>query len=118
MVKIFHASDNEPVKRAGYSAQYIADVVFREPTDTAGFILVRIPAGGRTKAHYHSDLEEVFIAMNSMKLGVGTEIYEMEEGDVALVEPGEEHWFEAPSTHDVTVVAVKMPNLKDDKATK
>ena len=99
----------------GYGRKYVADIDFQEPLDTAGFIYVKIPHGMITDPHAHALLEEVFIIMNDTKMGIGKSVFSFEEGDIVIVEPGEAHWFIAPNTHDVIVIAIKLPNLKDDK---
>ncbi|MHA1770428.1 MAG: cupin domain-containing protein [Candidatus Thorarchaeota archaeon] len=115
MAKIFRASSNPPQRRHGYSAQYIADVVFREPITTAGFILVRVPSGGRTRPHFHEHVDEVMVALTPARIGIGSEVYSLSEGDVAIVDRGQEHWLEAESNTDTLIVAVKIPNISDDK---
>jgi mannose-6-phosphate isomerase-like protein (cupin superfamily) len=115
MVKLYRASEVNLKGRAGYGVKYIADIDFTNPIESAGFILVKIPPGMKTTPHAHGKLEEAFMIMNSTKMGVDETLYALDEGDVVLVEPGERHWFETPDGGDVTIIAVKMPNLKDDK---
>lgn len=99
----------------GYGRKYVADIVLKAPTDNAGFILVRIPGGVETAPHAHEFLEEVFIVMNKTKMGVGSRMLDLEEGDVVLAESGEPHWFVTPEGDDVAIFAIKFPNLKQDK---
>lgn len=115
MVKVYRASECELVSSAGYGRKYLADVVFRTPPESAGFILVKISGGIETDPHAHKHLEEAFIIMNKTRMGVGDTILNLEEGDVVLAQPGEPHWFIAPDGNDVTVIAIKFPNLKQDK---
>ena len=117
MVKIYRSKEVELVGLAGYGRKYVADVEFRTAIDTAGVIYVRIPAGYRTEPHAHMSLEEIFVILNSTRMGINETVYDLEEGDVILVEPGEPHWFETPSENDVVAIAIKLPNLKDDKVT-
>lgn len=115
MVKIYRASDAEARFRAGYSAQYVADMSLQGAIDNAGFIIVKIPPEQKTTPHAHDTLEEVFVIMAPTKMGVNEMLYDLDVGDVVLVEPQERHWFETPNGDDVVIVAIKMPNLKDDK---
>jgi quercetin dioxygenase-like cupin family protein len=103
------------IKRGGYDAKYVADIVFRGQKESAGFILVNIPSGNTTSPHAHGVLEEVFIFMDMVEMTIDGELHQMERGDVVLIEPGEAHWFKAPKDRDATLIAVKLPNLKDDK---
>lgn len=115
MVEIYRASDAESRERLGYAVKYVADIVFNEPPDSAGFIIVKIPPEMKTSPHSHGVLTEVFVIMGKTKMGVADTLYDMNEGDVVVVEPGEFHWFETPAGADVGVIAIKIPNLEDDK---
>ena len=99
----------------GYGRKYVADLKFRRNLDTAGFIWVKVPGGMKTDPHLHEKLEEAFVFLDETSMGVGGTVYHVSEGDVIVVEPGELHWFETSEEHDVRFVAVKFPNLKDDK---
>ncbi|MHA2140262.1 MAG: cupin domain-containing protein [Candidatus Thorarchaeota archaeon] len=115
MVKIFKASATKLKSRAGYSVNYVADLDFGQPIESAGFILVKIPPQMKTTPHAHGKLEEAFVIMTPTRMGVDETLYDLDEGDVVLVEPGEWHWFETPKGDDVNIIAVKLPNLKGDK---
>ncbi len=115
MVKIYRASEAKLKGRAGYGVKYVADIGFEKSIDSAGFILVKIPPQMKTTPHAHGKLEEAFVIMNPTRMGVDETLYDLEVGDVVLVGPGEWHWFETPDGEDVNIIAVKLPNLKDDK---
>lgn len=115
MVKLFRVSAVEDTARSGYSAQYVADINFRANLNTGGFILVTIPAGVSTTPHSHGSLEEVFVAWTSLDLHVDDKTFHLASGDIALVEPGESHSFSSHSNKACRVLAIKFPNLKDDK---
>ena len=115
MVQIFKASKRELKKRDGYHAKYVADITFREEVLSAGFVVVKIPKSSRTKPHSHQILEEVFIIMDEARMGIDESQHELEADDVVLIEPGEIHWFEASKDKDLTLIAIKLPNLKEDK---
>ncbi|MFW9803308.1 MAG: cupin domain-containing protein [Candidatus Thorarchaeota archaeon] len=115
MVKVYRASEVDLKGRAGYGVKYVADIGFTSPIENAGFILVKIPPDKKTTPHAHGYLEEAFVIMNPTRMGVDETLYDLNEGDVVLVQPGERHWFETPDGEDVTIIAVKLPNLKNDK---
>jgi quercetin dioxygenase-like cupin family protein len=117
VVQIYRSNDAELISLAEYGRKYVADIRFRAPLDTAGVIYVRIPAAYKTTPHTHMSLEELFVIMNSTRMGVNNDVYDLEEGDVVLIEPGEQHWFKAPDENDVVIIAIKLPNLKNDKVT-
>lgn len=115
MVKIFKASDSEEIQKKGYNAKYVADVKFRKSLDSGGFILVTVAAGEITEPHAHGELEEVFVALSGIKMKIDSVEYELEKGDVALVNLNESHSFEAyPDSHG-SLLAIKFPNLKSDR---
>ncbi len=115
MVKIHKASEVESMGRAGYDVKYVAHLTFKDALDNGMFIYVKIPAGMKTRPHRHNILEEVFIAIDSLTIGVNDIPYSLEEGDVVLVEPGESHWFRSPEDRSARMIAIKLPNIEDDK---
>lgn len=114
-MKIYKVHDARQAQRAGYSARYIADIDLVQKIDSAGVILVDIPKGIKTAPHSHANLEEVFIIFDRTRMGVDGQIIELEAGDVVIVGFREKHWFETYPDNDVRVVAIKLPNLTDDK---
>lgn len=115
MVKIFKASDVEEIHKKGYTAKYVADVIFRKNLDSGGFILVTINAGSKSEPHAHGELEEIFVVLSDMKMKIDSVEYELEKGDVVLVGPNESHSFEAAADSSASMIAIKFPNLKDDR---
>ena len=115
MVKLFRAADAKFVGMGDYGRKYVADLQFKRKLDAAGVIWVKVPGGMKTDAHKHEKLEEVFVFVDSTRMGVGKQVLELKEGDVVVIEPGEVHWFETPEGQDVRFVAIKCPNLKTDK---
>lgn len=116
-MRVYRIGDSETKGRSGYSASYVADLTLRSPMDSVGVIEVKIPKRTKTEPHAHAVLEEAFIIMNRTRMGVGSTLLELEAGDVVLASPGELHWFETYDDEDVTLIALKMPNLKNDKVT-
>ena len=115
MVKIFKASDAEEIHKKGYTAKYVADVEFRKSLDTGGFILVTVNAGTKSEPHAHGELEEIFVVLSDMKIKIDALEYELQKGDVVLVAPNETHSFEAALDSPASMIAIKFPNLKDDR---
>ena len=115
MVRVFKAEDSETIQRAGYEARYFADVVFREPVDSCGMILVTLEPGSKSSPHGHEFLEEVFLALTEIRVQVDSETIELAEGDVLVAGPGEMHSFEVIGDKPARLLAMKFPNLKEDK---
>jgi quercetin dioxygenase-like cupin family protein len=115
MVQIFKASESEEIVKKGYSAKYVADVEFRKNLDSGGFILVTVAPGTRTEPHKHGELEEVFVALSDLKMIIDSVEYELQNGDVVLVAPNESHSFAALENSPASILAIKFPNLKNDR---
>ncbi len=115
MVKLFRAADAEEMARTGYSAKYIADIKFRKSIPDSGFIWVTIPAGTVTAPHAHAELQEAFVALTALSMHVDDRKLHLELGDIVLVDPGEKHSFSASKNSESSVLAIKFPNLKNDK---
>ncbi|TFG09287.1 cupin domain-containing protein [Candidatus Thorarchaeota archaeon] len=115
MVRVYKATDVESVGKEGYSAKYVADLLFKKATGSAGVILVHVQAGERTKPHAHGYLEEIFIPLEPALLRIDDKRIELDSGDVVVVEPQERHSFEAKTDAPLRLVAIKVPNLKNDR---
>ena len=114
-MKIYRISESETKGRAGYTASYVADIVLSSPASSTGVIVVKVPRNTKTVPHAHAILEEIFVVMNRTRMGVGDIIHDLEPGDVVVANPGEGHWFETYHDEDLTLIALKVPNLKEDK---
>ncbi len=115
MVRIYRAKDSVKATRAGYVASYVADLTFQKSIDGCGVILVDIEKNGKSSPHSHEHLEEAFIAMSDIRIFIDDTHYELREGDVVVAEPGEAHSFESMPDKAARILALKFPNIKDDK---
>ncbi|MFW9767597.1 MAG: cupin domain-containing protein [Candidatus Thorarchaeota archaeon] len=115
MTRLYRVAEAESIQRAGYEASYFADLIFREPVDSCGMILVTLEPGSTSSPHGHEFLEEVFMALADIQVHVDDETIVLTKGDVLVVEPGEMHSFEVIGNTSVQILAMKFPNLKDDK---
>lgn len=114
-MRVFRAAEAETKTREGYKACYPADVVFDEVVESIGIIVVTITRGGKTAPHLHRELTEIFIALTPLIMTVGGITLSLEPNDIVIAEPGEFHSFEALPDQDATMLAIKAPNLKEDK---
>jgi len=80
-------------------------------------ILVCLEPGTISAPHGHEHLEEVFIALTKIRVHVDDMTYDLDEGDVIVVGPGEMHSFEVMDQNEARLLAMKFPNIKDDKIT-
>ena len=114
-MKVFRASLAEKRARSGYTASYVADIMLKRPAESLGMIFVEIPQAMKTAPHLHEEIEEVFVALTSLTLEINEERMELNAGDVVVAEAGEVHRFHAQEGKDARVLAIKVPNIKDDK---
>ena len=115
MVRIYKVRDSELKQRTGYEVRYFADITFRENVSTCGVILVCLEPGSISAPHGHEHLEEVFIALTKIRVHVDDMTYDLDEGDMIVVGPGEMHSFEGLDNNEARFIAMKFPNLRDDK---
>lgn len=115
MVRIYRAKYSVKATRAGYEASYVADLTFRKAIDSCGVILVDIEKNGKSSSHSHEYLEEAFIAMTDIRIFIDDTYHELKEGDIVVAEPGEAHSFETMPDKAGRILALKFPNIKDDK---
>ncbi|MCK4567155.1 MAG: cupin domain-containing protein [Candidatus Thorarchaeota archaeon] len=78
-------------------------------------MLVTVSAGTKSETHAHGELEEIFVVLSDMKMKIDFVEYDLEKGDVVLVGPNETHSFEAAADSPASMIAIKFPNLKDDR---
>ena len=115
MVRVFHFQDAETNNRSGYNARYFADIQFTRKLDTAGFIFITIPSNSKTEPHAHMILEEIFIALTPLKMRVNGKELKLDTGDLVVVEPNESHSIQNHTSKEGRMLAIKFPNVKDDK---
>ena len=109
MVRIYRAKDSVKASRAGYEASYVADLTFRKSLDSCGVILVDIESNKKSSPHSHEHLEEVFIALTEIHIFINDTRYDLNEGDVVIVEPGEAHSFETETDKSGRILTLKFP---------
>ncbi len=115
MVRIFRSADAERSTKAGYIASYIADLTFMQSLDSCGVILVEIEGKEKSSPHSHEQLQEVFVALSEISVYVDGICQDLKQGDVVMVEPGENHSFASKTSESGRLLALKFPNIKDDK---
>ena len=115
MVRIYRVKDSLQAERAGYHARYLADMKFQKPLDSCGLILVDLKKNGKSSPHAHKLLDEIFVALTDIRIFIDGDRYDLKEGDVVIAESGELHSFETETDMPGRILAMKFPNIKDDK---
>jgi mannose-6-phosphate isomerase-like protein (cupin superfamily) len=86
-------------------------VLFQKAEIQAGHVQMinwaRLPVGKSFAAHYHEDMQEVFIIVQGVAtIAVGGERVTLERGDAILIDPCEVHEMENTGAEDVEYVAL------------
>lgn len=86
-------------------------VLFRKDELAGGKIEMinwaKLPAGKTFKAHYHEDMDEVFIILNGKtKIYIGQEESDLEKGDAVLIPKGSVHKMSNTCGEDVEYIAI------------
>lgn len=76
--------------------------------------LMNVQRGSDIVRHSHSHSSELFyIVSGSCRLDAGAESVQLNAGDMAIVAPGEAHYFQIGEQQDLVLLAVVAPNLDD-----
>jgi len=67
----------------------------------------KLPAGKSFAAHYHEDMQEVFVILQgTTDITVGSATFELRRGDAVLIDPREVHTMHNRGTEDVEYIAL------------
>lgn len=86
-----------------------------KPSDVS-FYETTIPKGGVCKEQWHKLSYEVVYFLTPSAAKLEGKDYTFEKGDLVILDPNEKHEWTAPD-NDVVVLAMRFPNLLDDKYT-
>lgn len=68
-----------------------------------------IEPGGGIPAHTSGAEHEQYVLGGRARVGIGDRVYEVEEGDVIFIPPGEPHWYETYGEEPFELLSV-VPN--------
>ena len=79
---------------------------------TEGFPIRVIHTGDQFDyaAHWHEEIELVYVEGASARIGVYNHIHELKQGDLLLIKPGDVHYF-LPGTQRLTIVLFRLELL-------
>jgi len=64
-----------------------------------------LPCGNSFQAHFHEDMQEVFIILNgTVRMTVNKQDHQLDKGDAIVIAPREVHRMTNTSTHDVEYI--------------
>jgi quercetin dioxygenase-like cupin family protein len=115
-MKIIRNKETIIEDRGGYLVKKLHVGEFREKLEDAVFFETSINVGGKFKEQWHKKSSECIIFLSDGLAIVDGVKHECKKGDLLWIEPGEKHKFVA-AEEDLKMIAIRFPNLPDDKFT-
>lgn len=83
-------------------------------TSKKSVLELNILPGEKTPWHYHTLFSETFeVLKGTLELGKGKDIYQLKNGDIATIEPHENHYFHNVSQEECIVTTTLDPGNKN-----
>ncbi len=114
-MKLIRGSEKTEEEREGYSRKVLMEHTFEnEDCKSTWVALVTIPPSGKAQAHFHENVTEIFYFLGKGIININEKLYEVNSGDLVIVEPNEAHWVKSGET-SLQIVVFKFPNIPEDK---
>ena len=109
---------NEVPDEVRSGGAYSIKRLFTEPLsvkpDNIGFYQTTVPKGSSVAGHHHKNLDEVFYFLTKARLEIEGKMYNFEPKDMVFLKAGEKHEIYGDE-EGVVLIAIKLPDLKEDK---
>ena len=112
-MKIYKLKDAQETPKTGFMLKTLAEVNLGQSVSSVGFFRPDVPANGTLRNHYHENLTEFMIFLNPTKIKIGSEVFDLAPGDLAVIPPGEGHEVLAGPGGTMPIV-IKLPNNPKD----
>jgi quercetin dioxygenase-like cupin family protein len=112
-MKIFKLEDAKEAPKTGFILKTLAEIHLSQAVSTVGFFRPDVPPNGTLRNHYHENLTEFMIFLNPTKIKIGSKIFDLAAGDLAVIPPGEAHEVLAGPEGTMPIV-IKLPNNPED----
>ena len=115
-MEIIRKNEVKEEDRGGYYIKRLLTKKLGKFPEDLGFYHTAIPKGSKCKEQWHEKSYEAvyFLTKGSAKLN--GKMYSLEAGDLVVLDPNEKHEWLA-TENDVSVFALRFPNLIHDKFT-
>lgn len=113
-MKIIRLKDMPVEMKKGYSIKRLFTEHLSCNPENVGFYETTVPKGSICRHHYHEKLDEIILFLTKAKMRAEKDIYIFETGDIVILNPKDRHEFIAED-NEVRLIAVKLPNIVDDK---
>ncbi len=112
-MKIYKLKDAQEAPKTGFILKTLAEIKLHQNVSSVGFFRPDVPANGTLRNHYHENLTEFMIFLHPTKIKIGSEVFELAPGDLAVIPPGEGHEVLAGPEGTMPIV-IKLPNNPED----
>jgi quercetin dioxygenase-like cupin family protein len=83
-------------------------------THASSVMELNILPGEKTPRHYHTLFSETFeILKGTLEVGVGKNIHQLKQGDIATIKPKEKHYYHNVSQEECIIKAILNPGNKN-----
>lgn len=83
-------------------------------TNKNSVLELNILPGEKTPWHYHSLFSETFeVLQGKLEVGKGKDIYHLQQGDIATIEPNEKHYYHNVSDEECIITTTIRPGNKN-----
>jgi mannose-6-phosphate isomerase-like protein (cupin superfamily) len=117
-MKLIKSDSKIEEDRGGYVRKVLLEHDFehQDKIRSTWAALVTIPPEGTAQAHFHENTTEIFYFLGEAIISINSNKYEVNVGDLVIVEPKEAHTVKTKSTDTALKILVfKFPNIPEDK---
>lgn len=115
-MRIIRANEVTEKDRGTYRVREYGGLEFHEAIRDSVWFMTTIPQGSPFEEQWHKKSSEAFYFLSKGIALVDRRRYEVDEGDLMIIGPNEKHEF-VPAFGDFKMLAVRFPNLPNDKYT-
>jgi quercetin dioxygenase-like cupin family protein len=113
-MRIIRLNEVPDEERGEYSIKRLFTVSLTQNPENVGFYQTTIPPHSVVKSHFHAKLDEILYFLTPGRVETESGMHYLEAGDIMILFAGEWHEIIAES-EEVNLIAVKLPNIVDDK---
>ena len=114
-MKVVRKNELKHEERKNYLRAIASRVEILNTDKVAGVLHVIVPKGRKSDRHYHSTFKEIFIPLTKGIIEIDGEEFEVDSGDVIIVNEKEVHSAKATKDNDFELFAIKLPEDESDR---
>ncbi len=114
-MKIFRQNEIEGEKRPdGRIIKQIGDLILNQEVKDIHFLQAYHPSKFTEQQHSHEKSYEILYFLDQAKYVVNEGIYNINAGDIVVLEPGDKHGA-LESDNEANILVIRVPWISDDK---